>query len=317
MRASVIIPTYNKVDRLSLVLEAYKLQTEETSDYEVIVVDDGSTDGTQNFIENFKSSLNIKYCHQPNGGRSTARNHGISLAGADLIIFCDDDLIVPKEFISAHVDLHRRDQADVVHGAIYNLPYLKFFKNPETGELFQQGEERTELDYLKRYLLTKADLINMEKIEQQKKTTQFERLIQSTFNSETTALQWLSFTGGNVSCTKKFLEKAGGFNETLGKKWGCEDIELGYRLYKNNARFLYSYNAFNYHMAHVRKTFKGEVEESVHNFYLLHPDKCILHLAKLLLGEIRSAEEYMDYIAEREGNNEIMSGLMEKTVAWK
>ncbi|RLB05643.1 MAG: glycosyltransferase family 2 protein, partial [Deltaproteobacteria bacterium] len=93
-RVSVIIPTYN---RRTLLLEAVESVLAQTySDFELIVVDDGSTDGTEEAIKRYGSRL--IYTYQPHQGVSAARNKGIEIARGELVAFLDsDDLWLPKK----------------------------------------------------------------------------------------------------------------------------------------------------------------------------------------------------------------------------
>lgn len=91
---SVIIPTYNRSQWVSLAVESVLAQT--FQDYELIVVDDGSTDGTGETLSAFGNQLH--YVWQENQGESVARNHGITLAQGRYIAFLDsDDLWAPEK----------------------------------------------------------------------------------------------------------------------------------------------------------------------------------------------------------------------------
>ena len=94
--ASLVIPTYNKKEFLELTLESLVNQTYSHENFEVIVVDDGSTDGTSAFLsESTHFPFQLVYIGQENAGRAAARNAGILRARGETIVFIDDDQIVP------------------------------------------------------------------------------------------------------------------------------------------------------------------------------------------------------------------------------
>lgn len=89
---SAIIPTYNREDYLKYAMESVLKQT--VSVNELIVVDDGSTDGTKTIVENYKNkslSIAIHYLYQDNKGPAAARNLGIAFSSCDFIAFLDSD----------------------------------------------------------------------------------------------------------------------------------------------------------------------------------------------------------------------------------
>ena len=105
-RVSVIIPTYNRSDLLKDAIASVLSQN--YSDYEIIIVDDGSTDDTQAVVSSYKSPK-IIYFFQNNCGRSAARNSGISLARGEYIAFLDsDDIFMPNklELQTSFLDAH-------------------------------------------------------------------------------------------------------------------------------------------------------------------------------------------------------------------
>lgn len=87
---SVIIPTYNRAKYITEAIESVLVQT--YTDYEIIVVDDGSSDDTEIIIENYKSKhKNIVYIRQTNSGPAVARNNGMRSARGEWIAFLDSD----------------------------------------------------------------------------------------------------------------------------------------------------------------------------------------------------------------------------------
>ena len=96
---SVVIPTYNKKDSLEITLTALGHQTYPPEKYEVVVINDGSTDQTEMSVSALKTPYQINYMRQENKGRSAARNHGIEKAKGKAIIFFDDDCVPALSFI--------------------------------------------------------------------------------------------------------------------------------------------------------------------------------------------------------------------------
>ncbi|MEJ5313048.1 MULTISPECIES: glycosyltransferase [Anaerolinea] len=93
-RVSIIIPTYNNAQFLPSTLESVFQQTYQ--DYEIIVIDDGSTDNTREVLTPYQSK--IRYLFQENQERSAARNYGLTVAQGELIAFLDsDDLWLPQK----------------------------------------------------------------------------------------------------------------------------------------------------------------------------------------------------------------------------
>ena len=104
MNVSIVIPTYNRKPILMKCLKALENQTLNTNigNYEIIVVDDGSTDGTSLWIKNNKDNLpHVVLFQQEHGGPALGRNLGVIKSKYEIIIFIDSDLIVLDNFIIA------------------------------------------------------------------------------------------------------------------------------------------------------------------------------------------------------------------------
>ena len=90
MKYSVIIPLYNRQDTIESCIDSVLNQT--YKDYEIIIVDDGSTDDSSKIADNYASRFeNIKVIHKENGGLSSARNTGVEIACGEYILFLDSD----------------------------------------------------------------------------------------------------------------------------------------------------------------------------------------------------------------------------------
>jgi glycosyltransferase involved in cell wall biosynthesis len=126
---SVVIPTYNRLDILTKCLKAMEYQQWQ-GEYEVIVVDDGSTDGTVEFL----TAHPLPHVHlftQEHGGPAAARNLGVAKAQGDTIIFIDSDLVVTPVFLEVHATTlaQHAEESVFTYGRVVNTSN---FDHPES-----------------------------------------------------------------------------------------------------------------------------------------------------------------------------------------
>jgi GT2 family glycosyltransferase len=208
-RLSIVIPTYNRLPRLKHVLVALEQQTYSLDDAEVIVVSDGSTDGTHEYLSALHSPLNLRFVAQANSGPAAARNTGINTAQGKYILFIDDDVVPAPQMVGEHMKLHTDDKNLVVLGPMLNPPDFKF--SPWVS--WEQA------------MLVK----------------QYQAMLDGQWKA--TARQ---FYTGNTSLRRQILIDAGGFDERFRR---AEDIELAYRLDKQQVEFMFTMDAIGYHYA--------------------------------------------------------------------
>ncbi len=105
---SIIIPSHNRLDTLPRVLLALENQDYPKSLFEVIVVDDKSKDGTQEFLKAFaeQTILNLKWVEGAAGNAGAARNKGLELASGNLVLFLDSDTIPQADVVRQHLVWH-------------------------------------------------------------------------------------------------------------------------------------------------------------------------------------------------------------------
>src|SRR5437763_13803279 len=115
---SVVIPSYNMAPFVSSTIES--VLTQESSDVEVIVVDDGSQDNTAEVVKPYLDR--IVYQYQPNRGVAEARNHGIDLARGRYIRFLDaDDVLYPASLSAQRQALARASSVALAFGQVYEM----------------------------------------------------------------------------------------------------------------------------------------------------------------------------------------------------
>ena len=210
LAVSVIVPTYNRLDRLRRVLGALAQQTFPREHYEVIVVSDGSTDGTDDYLTSGHTPLETVAVSQPNAGPAAARNRGVQEAQGALILFVDDDVVVAPDLIEQHVRSHNGDgNGLVVIGPMLTPP--DFPLSPwiqwEQAMLYKQYDAMQRGDW------------------------------EPTFRQ---------FYTGNASLKRRTFLDAGGFDARYLR---AEDVELSYRLDAAGCRFRFNPKAIGWHYA--------------------------------------------------------------------
>jgi GT2 family glycosyltransferase/peptidoglycan/xylan/chitin deacetylase (PgdA/CDA1 family) len=122
MKISVIIPTFNRRDVLARSLPLLLDQDFSEGDYEVIVVVDGSTDGTAEMARSMGAPRRLKVIEQDHRGAAVARNTAVSASSADLLLFLDDDILCSRTLMGEHFAAHHERGPIVSHGPIYVAP---------------------------------------------------------------------------------------------------------------------------------------------------------------------------------------------------
>lgn len=131
IETSIVIPTHNREKVLYKCLMALNNQTYPAEKYEVIIINDGSTDGTEEMLKRLKMKPSLIYIYQEQTGPAGARNRGIEIARGEYIIFIDDDIIVTPEFIKTHLQKQKENKRVIVHGPVI---YTNNPDNPTSEE---------------------------------------------------------------------------------------------------------------------------------------------------------------------------------------
>ncbi|HUJ12866.1 MAG TPA: glycosyltransferase family 2 protein [Thermoanaerobaculia bacterium] len=236
MDFSVVIPTHNRVAMLARVLDALEAQRD-APEFETIVINDGSTDNTDAFLQQRRG---IAFRTQKNSGPGVARNHGVSLARGRFVIFIGDDTVPEPRFVAEHARTHRDSGDDPL------LACLGY-----TG--WPHGERVTAfMDYINDYGL------------------QFGyKLIR---DGETVPFNF--FYTSNLSVARQVLAE-NPFDTTFpSAAW--EDIELAYRLESRGLKIRYNAKAItrHYHAMNVDSFARRQytVGKSGAIFYRKHPE---------------------------------------------
>lgn len=123
MKATIQLCTFNRAALLERVLDACFEQTVPADAYEVVLVNDGSTDATPQVIERARSRATCAFTviDQPNSGLARGRNAGIASASGERIIFIDDDVLPLPNFVAEHLRIHQSHPLAIVRGGAINV----------------------------------------------------------------------------------------------------------------------------------------------------------------------------------------------------
>jgi cellulose synthase/poly-beta-1,6-N-acetylglucosamine synthase-like glycosyltransferase len=237
---SVVMPTFNRAPLLAQSLEGLARQTLSPSEYEVVVVNDGSTDGTADVCERFASRLQLHYASIANSGISAAKNLGLFLSQAPITLFLDDDDVADSTLLRAHLDAHDRHRDE-------NIAILGYTTWDPSLEITPVMEYVTEIGQL---LFSYRSMADGQK------------------------LDYTYFWGGRSSCKRRFLSQHGIFNQDF--RAIIEDIELAYRLSKHGLRVVHARAAASFMVRPI--TFADFCQrcerqgEALRRFSTLHPE---------------------------------------------
>jgi glycosyltransferase involved in cell wall biosynthesis len=253
---SVILSTYNAYERLKNCLYSLTLQEYPLSLIEVIVIDDCSTDKTENYIKNTKFPFRVFYKkNEKNYGRSYTRNKGIELSSGKVLLFCDCDMILPPDFVQNHLNYHNKSDNLVVCGSFWQqvpLTHRPTFESIKNRSYQEHSYEQPWANWFKEFVHHYGN------------------------NLSSFYFPWMYFVVMNVSVRKEHAVNAGYFDEAF-KGYGGEDEEFGYRLYKNGLRFVVDPKIKNYHQEHNRSLSEGaESQSNIQHIVNKHPNMDII-----------------------------------------
>jgi glycosyltransferase involved in cell wall biosynthesis len=221
MHLSIVIPTFNRLARLQRVLAGLEHQTCSLADAEIIVISDGSTDGTNEWLAaraagSLQKDLPLLPVIQANQGVAAARNAGLAQATGKVVLFIDDDVVPSPQLVAEHLATHAaHNDGVIVLGPMLTPPGFRM-----------QAWVRWE----------QAMLVK-----------QYDDMVAGHWAP--TARQ---FYTGNTSLARRHLVESGGFDPAFRR---AEDVELAYRLARQGLRFVFNANAIGYHYA--ERSFKS------------------------------------------------------------
>lgn len=252
MKISVIIPTFNRAEILRRNLNLLAVQT--FTDFEVIVVDDGSSDATPRLLKEFQNKVDfpLQFSSQKNSGQAAARNRALAQASGEIILFLGDDMLPQNNLLEIHANFHQKFPAPnfACLGLVRWHPELRVTR-------FMRWLEKSGVQF------------------------KFSDLAQ---NTETDF--WRFYTA-NLSLKRVFLG-AEKFSEQFSG-WGFEDAELGFRLAQKGLKLLFEPEAVVEHFHAISADSLAARQfaagQNLVVFQKLHPEIALLPAGPKLLAQ--------------------------------
>lgn len=211
MLLSIIIPVYNRPDELDELLSSLTRQA--FTDYELIVVEDGSTIPSQDIVELYRLRLpSVRYLAVPNGGPSRARNIGAKQAMGDYLLILDSDVVLPDDYLTAVAESIARTNADAFGGADAASPDFSPMQKA--------------VNFAMTSVLTTGGIRG----------------------ASASAMEQFKPRSYNMGCRRELFARLGGFAEDM--RYG-EDIDFSLRLIKSGASVLLFPTAYVYHKRRI------------------------------------------------------------------
>ncbi|MFC4535764.1 glycosyltransferase [Sphaerisporangium dianthi] len=266
---TVIIPTYNRAELLAHTLNSLTRQTPDAGRFEVLVVDDGSSDDTAAVVESFKDRLDLRYFYQEDRGYrvAKARNVGIAHARGPVCVFVDSGVLLASGCIAAHLAEHAARSGPV---AVVGYVYC-FNEGNEDGAQMLRVIDAGNPDATIGMLRAKEQWLDIRE--------DFYALYTDDFSGQ--PAPWLVYWTCNVSAPTGLLREIGGFDEWF-TSWGGEDVEIGYRLHRGGAEFVLGREAASIHHPHD-KDYDANVSGALGNYEYI-AKKFDTPITRLLVG---------------------------------
>ncbi|HZC28728.1 MAG TPA: polysaccharide deacetylase family protein [Gaiellaceae bacterium] len=196
---SVVIPTFNRTADLHRCLDALAAQTADPRSFEVVVVDDGSTDGTAAMAAGYRAPFELRIERQRNRGQTFALNRGIAVARGATCLFVDDDVVAEPELVAEHA------RAQAACEGVLAVGPLRLRNAASHGALARYIDAWWDEHYRR-------------------------------FETGEREPDFGACYSGNLSAPTAALRAAGGFAEELERSF---DVELAYRLVQGGLRVVY------------------------------------------------------------------------------
>ena len=226
---SIIIPVYNRFEKLGKTIAALTHSTYPLELIEIVIADDGSSDNPERLIDDFKSYFPIKYVKQSDKGfrASRIRNKGVKASSHENIIFLDCDMLPEPTLVEAFMKyLHVSSKLVLLGGRRYVNT-----DNFSIQDIINDIQPVLELP-------SQCADTGRGPVADEPPTEDWRyKIYRTTDNLKSAKYPFNTYCAGNIGLRKSLYNEVGGFDESF-VNWGMEDTEIGFRLYQAGAWFI-------------------------------------------------------------------------------
>lgn len=221
---SVIIPVYNQFEQLTITLDFFNIQSFDCDLFEVIVVNDASTDKRPSDYSqlSMKYKYSLRIVNSSHSGSGVSRNIGVMLARSPIVVFCDADRFPEYDYLKIMYQQLCKTKDTILLGCVKECYAIEISA--------QRKNTIEELSRLNKYYNCISCLFDAD-------------------GKTQSPLSWIAFLVGNSCMRKETFDRIGGFDPQFDR-WGFEHFDFAIRAVQQKIEFRRVVNCINYHIPH-------------------------------------------------------------------
>lgn len=229
---SILIASHQKVEYLWACLRGLELLRTPHS-FEVIVVNDGSTDATERFLNSYEAPFDLRCFHNENQGLATTRNCGLQASHGELVVMLDNDCVLTDAAMDALWSAHTRNPGQMYISTIAHVPIDKV-----AGVMGSLADQTLQFPLSEDLLTPEEGESTLQRILRLTKTRLHEL-----------HAGWFGAQGPSVCAARETLEALGGYDGAI-RTYGMEDFDLGLRFELAGGKLIWVPESVIYHLDH-------------------------------------------------------------------